>query len=90
MGPEIRRRRLLDGRTLKFKFSFRTQTSCRLETCMDDCVAAVMAAVAAYRRRKQRIKSINQLALVLEGCPTRKMQSCPESISGAFATCVVQ
>ena len=31
---------------------------------MDDCVAAVAAAVAAYRRRKQRIKNIDQLALV--------------------------
>ena len=31
----------------------------------DDCVAAVMVAVAAYRRRKQRIKNTNQLALVL-------------------------
>ena len=32
---------------------------------MDDCVAAVTVAVAAYRRRKLRIKNINQLALVL-------------------------
>ena len=32
---------------------------------MDDYVAAVAVAVAAYRRRKQRIKNINQLALVL-------------------------
>ena len=32
---------------------------------MGDCVAAVTVAVAAYRRRKQRIKNINQLALVL-------------------------
>ena len=32
---------------------------------MDDCVAAVSAAVAAYRRRKQRIKYISQLTLVL-------------------------
>ena len=31
----------------------------------DDCVAAVTVAVAAYRRRKQRIKNTNQLALVL-------------------------
>ena len=29
---------------------------------MTDCVAAVTAAVAAYRCRKQRIKNINQLA----------------------------
>ena len=34
---------------------------------MDDCVAAVTVAVAAYRHRKLRIKSINQLALVLVG-----------------------
>ena len=32
---------------------------------MDDYVAAVTVAVAAYRRRKQRIENINQLALVL-------------------------
>ena len=31
----------------------------------DDCVAAVTVVVAAYRRRKQRIKNTNQLALVL-------------------------
>ena len=31
----------------------------------DDCVAVVTVAVAAYRRRKQRIKNTNQLALVL-------------------------
>ena len=31
----------------------------------DDCVTAVTVAVAAYRRRKQRIKNTNQLALVL-------------------------
>ena len=31
----------------------------------DDCVAAVTVAVAAYRRRKQRMKNTNQLALVL-------------------------
>ena len=42
-----------------------TQTSCRLETGMDDCAAAVAASVAAYRHRKLRIKNINQLALVL-------------------------
>ena len=33
---------------------------------MDDCIAAVAAAVAAYRRREQIIKTIYQLALVLE------------------------
>ena len=32
---------------------------------MDYCDAAVTVAVAAYRRRKQRIKNINQLAPVL-------------------------
>ena len=31
---------------------------------MDDCVAAVTTAVAAYRRRKQRMKNINLLTLV--------------------------
>ena len=32
---------------------------------MDDYVAAVAAAMAAYRRRKQRIKNIDLLALVM-------------------------
>ena len=32
---------------------------------MDDYVAAVTVAVAAYRRRKQGTKTINKLALVL-------------------------
>ena len=32
---------------------------------MDDYVAAVTVAVAAHRRRKQRIKNINLLVLVL-------------------------
>ena len=32
---------------------------------LPDGVAAVTVAVAAYRRRKQRIKNTNQLALVL-------------------------
>ena len=32
---------------------------------MTDCVPAVAAAVTAYRRRKQRIKNIDQLAHVL-------------------------
>ena len=31
----------------------------------DDCVAAVTVVVAVYRRRRQRIKNTNQLALVL-------------------------
>ena len=37
----------------------------RFQFVRDDCVAAVTVAVAAYRRRKQGIKNINQLALVL-------------------------
>ena len=36
-----------------------------MEIDMDDCVSAVAAAVAAYRRRKQRIKTIAQWTLVL-------------------------
>ena len=36
---------------------------------VDDCVAAVTAVVAAYRRRKQRIENIDQLALVLGAAP---------------------
>ena len=50
----------------KVLICLQSQTSYRLETRMDDCVAAVTAAVAAYRRRKQRIKNISQLALVIE------------------------
>ena len=54
------------GRTdTKVQICLQTQTSCRLETGMDDCVPAVAAAVAPNRRRKQRIKSINQMALAL-------------------------
>ena len=54
------------GRTdAKVQICLQTQTSCRLEKIMDDHVAAVTVGVAAYRRRKQRIKNINQLALVL-------------------------
>ena len=52
----------------KVQICLRTQTSCRLETGMtgmDDCVATVTAAVAAYRRCEHRTKNINQLALVL-------------------------
>ena len=33
---------------------------------MDDCIAAVMAAVEVFRRRNERIKNINQLTLVQE------------------------
>ena len=51
--------------TEKFKLPSNTDTSCRLESGMDDCVATVTAAVAAYRRCKQRIINNNQLAFVL-------------------------
>ena len=48
------------------------------------------AAVAACRRRKQRIKNINQLALVL-GLPDEEdAMVSREHISVAFATCTVQ
>ena len=49
----------------KVQICLQSQTSCRLETSMGDYVAAVTVAVAAYRRRKQRIKNVNKLALVL-------------------------
>ena len=42
------------GRSYQKKF----QTSRRMETVMDGCVAAVAAAVAAHQRRKQRTKNI--------------------------------
>ena len=61
------RRQPPDERTQKFRICLQIQTtsSCRLETDMDDSVAAVTGAVAAYRRRKQRIKNINKLELIL-------------------------
>ena len=54
----------MDGRK-SYNICLQTQTSCRLETAMDDCVAAVAASEAVYRHRKLRIKNTNQLALVL-------------------------
>ena len=78
------------GRTdAKVQICLQTQTSCRLKTGMDNCVAAMTAAVAAYRRRKPRIKNNNQLAPVL-GLIDKEDVMCPESISVALATCVVQ
>ena len=72
----------------KVKIFLQTQTSCRFETSVDDYVAAVTVAVAAYRPRKQRIKTISWHWFW--SCSTRKMQSCPENKSVAFATYVVQ
>ena len=59
---------------------------------MDDCVAAVTAAMAACRRCKQRIKNINQqLALVLGVAPRGRCNRVPRThLSAAFASCVVQ
>ena len=54
--------RRMDAKVL---ICLQTETSCRLETGMDDCVAAVAASVAACQHRKLRIKNIKQLALVL-------------------------
>ena len=54
LGPVITKG--FPGRTdAKIQICLQTQTSCRLEIGMDDCVAAVTSAVAAYRRRKQRL-----------------------------------
>ena len=70
-----------DGRTdARVQIWLQTQTSCGMETAMDDCVAEVAAAVAAYRRRKQRIKKIDQLPWVLGlhsfcGCLTIWLQT---------------
>ena len=53
----------------------------KLKTGMADSVAAVMAAVAAYRRRKQIIKNITQISShSFWCCSTWKMQSYPENI----------
>ena len=70
------------GRTdAKVQICLQTQTSCRLETsCMDDCVAGVTAAVAAHRRCKQRIKNMNQLALVLGVAPRGRCNRVREHI----------
>ena len=51
----------------KVHISPQTQTSCRLETSMEDYVTAVTVTVAAYRRRKHGIKNINQLASLVLG-----------------------
>ena len=59
------RRRPPDERTQKFQSVFKYRPPCRFETGIDDCVAAATAIVASYRHRKQIIKNINQLALVL-------------------------
>ena len=56
---------------------------------MDDYVAAVTVAVAAYRRRKQIIKNTNQSALVL-GLLDEEDAIVSRDKSVAFATCVVQ
>ena len=56
----------------------------------DDCVAAVTVAVAAYRRRKQRIKNTNQLALVLGLLDEEDAVVSRENICVAFEACVVQ
>ena len=73
------------GRTdANVQICLQTQTSCRLETGMGDYVAAVMATVAAYRRCKQRIKHINQLALVLGVATRRRCNRVPSTL--AFAT----
>ena len=57
----------------------------------DDCVAAVTVAVAAYRRRKQRIKNTNQLALVLGLLDEEDAVVSRENICMlAFEACVVQ
>ena len=76
------------GRTdAKVQICIQTQTSCGMDTCLDDCVAAVTAAVAAYRRGKKRINSSHPFW----GFSTWKVQSsCPDSISVAFAMYVVQ
>ena len=81
-----------DGRkSMKVQICLQTKTSCRVETgIMDDCVAAVTPVVAVYRRCKQRIKKYQSVGNRSEGCSTWKIQSCTESTSVAFATCVVQ
>ena len=57
---------------------------------MDDCVAEVTAAMAAYRRCKEENKKYQSVGTRPGGCSTWKIQSYPENTSVAFATCVVQ
>ena len=49
----------------KIYICLQTQTSCEMETGVDNYVAAVATAVTVDRRCKQRIKNIDQLALIL-------------------------
>ena len=70
MGPKIRflcyQKRPFLRRHFLIKFSDRENVIRKgFQFLPDDCVAAVTVAEAAYRRRKQRIKNTNQLALVL-------------------------
>ena len=68
------------GRTdAKVQICLQTHTLCRLETGMDDCVAAVTAAVAAGRRCKQRIQNIKQLAFFLGIAPREKFNRVPRT-----------
>ena len=53
---------------------------------MGDCDAAVTVAMAACRRCKQRIKNINQVALVLELLHVED-QSSPENTSSICSLC---
>ena len=68
------------GRTdAKVQIFLQTQTSCRVEISMDDYAAAATVAMGAYRRRKQRIKNINQLALVLGAAPRGRCNRVPRT-----------
>ena len=56
---------LLDNPDFLTGYGFKNVIKKGFQFLPDDCVAAVTVAVAAYRRRKQRIKNTNQLAFVL-------------------------
>ena len=78
------------GRTdVKVQICLQTQTTCRLETDMDDYVAAVTAVMAAYRRTpsggivlKRSLGTSS--ALSSEGTSTT-MPTCPLRSTGAYA-----
>ena len=74
------------GRTdAKIQIRLQRKTSCRLETGMDDCVAAVTASgsILTPQPKNKKCQSVGTRS-------TWKMQSWLENPSLAFAMCIVQ